>query len=79
MNNPTPHSHTHCQVDQADTQAKTWQKVCLSQRTTDQQMDEEKKCQTVGKHLKKHYYEILTDNIDNHIHNIFSELPGCSN
>jgi len=25
-----PHSsHTHCQVAQADTQAKTWQRVCL--------------------------------------------------
>ena len=23
-------SHTHCQVAQADTQAKTWQRVCLS-------------------------------------------------
>ena len=22
-------SHTHCQVAQADTQAKTWQRVCL--------------------------------------------------
>jgi hypothetical protein len=22
-------SHTHCQVEQADTQAKTWQRVCL--------------------------------------------------
>ena len=34
---PTLHSHTHCQVAQADTQAKTWQRVCLSQRTTDRQ------------------------------------------
>jgi len=24
-----PSSHTHCQVAQADTQAKTWQRVCL--------------------------------------------------
>jgi hypothetical protein len=30
-------SHTHCQVAQADTQAKTWQRVCLFQRTTDRQ------------------------------------------
>jgi hypothetical protein len=30
-----PNSHTHCQVAQADTQAKTWQRVCLFQRTTD--------------------------------------------
>jgi hypothetical protein len=42
MNNPTLHSHTHCQVAQADTQAKTWQRVCLSNRTTDRQTDEEK-------------------------------------
>ena len=32
---PTLHSHTHCQVAQANTQAKTWQRVCLSHRTTD--------------------------------------------
>ena len=38
----TLHSHTHCQVAQADTQAKTWQRVCLSNRTTDRQTDEEK-------------------------------------
>ena len=30
---PTLHSHTHCQVAQADPQAKTWQRVCLSNRT----------------------------------------------
>jgi len=34
---PTLHSHTHCQVAQAITQAKTWQRVCLSHRTTDRQ------------------------------------------
>jgi hypothetical protein len=28
MNNPRS-SHTHCQVAQAETQAKTWQGVCL--------------------------------------------------
>jgi hypothetical protein len=30
-------SHTHCQVAQADTQAKTWQRVCLFQRSSDRQ------------------------------------------
>jgi hypothetical protein len=43
MYKPTLHSHTHCQVAPADTQAKTWQRVCLSQRktkTTDKPMDE---------------------------------------
>lgn len=28
-------SHTHCQVAQAETQAKTWQRVCLSPPATD--------------------------------------------
>ena len=40
---PTLHSHTHCQVAPADTQTKTWQRVCLSNRTTktyDKQTDE---------------------------------------
>lgn len=27
---PTLHSHTHCQVAQANAQTKTWQRVCLS-------------------------------------------------
>lgn len=40
---PTLHSHTHCQVAPVDTQAKTWQRVCLSNRTTDRQTDEEEK------------------------------------
>jgi hypothetical protein len=38
----TLHSHTHCQVLHANTQAKTWQRVCLSNRTTDLQTDKEK-------------------------------------
>ena len=29
MGNSQRNSHTHCQVAQADTQAKTWQRVCL--------------------------------------------------
>jgi len=41
-NNPTLHSHTHCQVAPADTQAKTWQRVCLPKSTTNRQTDEEK-------------------------------------
>lgn len=31
---PTLHSYTHCQAAPAYTQAKTWQRVCLSKRTT---------------------------------------------
>ncbi len=30
-------SHTHCQVAPANTHAKTWQRVCLFQRSTDRQ------------------------------------------
>jgi hypothetical protein len=36
---PTLHSHTHCQVAQADTQAKTWQRVCLSHRINEKNID----------------------------------------
>jgi len=39
-----PNSHTHCQVAQADPQAKTWQRVCLFQPTTDrQQLDRDRR------------------------------------
>ena len=30
-------SHTHCQVAPTSAQTKTWQRVCLFQRTTDRQ------------------------------------------
>jgi hypothetical protein len=42
MNKPALDSHTHCQVARADSPTKTWQRVCLSNRTTDRQNDEEK-------------------------------------
>lgn len=42
MNNRPLQSHTHCQVAPADTQTNTWQRVCLSNRTTDRQTDEER-------------------------------------
>ncbi len=35
-------SHTHCQVAPADTQAKTWQRVCLFQPATDRQSGRKK-------------------------------------
>ena len=35
MTQANANSHTHCQVALADTQAKTWQRVCLFQRTAD--------------------------------------------
>lgn len=37
-----PNSHTHCQVVQADTQAKTWQRVCLFQPATDRKSGRKK-------------------------------------
>ena len=36
------YSHTHCQVVQADTQAKTWQRVWLFQPATDKQTGRKK-------------------------------------
>jgi hypothetical protein len=35
-------SRTHCQVAQADPLTKTWQRVCLFQRTTDRQSGRKK-------------------------------------
>jgi hypothetical protein len=32
--NPTLYSHTHCQAAQANAETKAWQRVCLSNRTT---------------------------------------------
>jgi len=40
---PTLHSHTHCQAALAQAQTQAWQRVCLSQRsteTTDKPTDE---------------------------------------
>jgi len=53
MINPPLHSHTHCQVARADTQAKTWQRVCLPNRTTNRQTDEEKEALGGNKVLPK--------------------------
>lgn len=36
---PTLHSHTLCQVTPANAQTKTWQRVCLFQRTTNRQSE----------------------------------------
>ena len=33
-NQPTLHSHTHCQAAQANAKTQAWQRVCLSNRTT---------------------------------------------
>jgi len=40
--NSQGNSHTHCQVAPADTQTKTWQRVCLSNRTADRRADDRK-------------------------------------
>ena len=50
---PTLHSHTHCQVAQANTQTKTWQRVCLSHRTTDRQSGRKKEEQQLTAVLQK--------------------------
>jgi len=66
MNNPTLHGHTHCQVAQAATQAKTWQRVCLSNRTTDSQMTDELEAlggnKVLPKWRQKCYYETFVLN-----------------
>lgn len=49
----TLHSHTHCQVTQAKTQAKTCQRMYLSYRSTDRQTVEEKEAQGVNRPLAK--------------------------
>jgi hypothetical protein len=51
--NPSLNSHTHCQVAQADTQAKTWQRVCLPNRMTDRKTDEEKEALGGNKRYSK--------------------------
>ncbi len=43
---PTLNSHIHCQVGQAYPQTKTWQRVCLSQRTEDISLDDKKEGRT---------------------------------
>ena len=35
---PPLHSHTHCQAAQANATIKAWQRVCLSQRSTEPTM-----------------------------------------
>ena len=44
---PTLHSHTHCQVTPAQAQAKTWQRVCLFQRTTNRQSRRKKNTEPI--------------------------------
>jgi hypothetical protein len=42
-------SHTHCQVAPTDTQAKTWQRVCLFQPVTDRQSGRKKNAERTTK------------------------------
>jgi len=47
MINPTLHSHTHCQAALANAQTQAWQRVCLSQRSTEpkeNRAEEEARC-----------------------------------
>ena len=41
---PTLNSHIHCQVAPADTQTKTWQRVCLSYRTDGKETTKAQHC-----------------------------------
>lgn len=43
---PTLHSHIHCQAPQATASTKTWQRVFLSLRTTNRQLDDKKEVRT---------------------------------
>jgi hypothetical protein len=36
------HSHTHCQATQTNATTNAWQRVCLSNRTTDRPADDRK-------------------------------------
>ena len=45
-------SHTHCQVAPADPQDKTWQRVCLFQRTTDIQSRLKKNTERTTSYIK---------------------------
>lgn len=50
---PTLYSHTHCQVAQANTQTKTWQRVCLSHRTKDSETHDRQEGQQLTAVLQK--------------------------
>jgi hypothetical protein len=65
---PTHNSHTHCQVAQADTQAKTWQRVCLSQRTADRQLNDRKEGRTANSGFKKLAVQWLIEHSTSHQH-----------
>lgn len=45
-------SHTHCQVAPAVPQDKTWQRVCLLQRTTDRQSRLKKNTECTTSYIK---------------------------
>ena len=46
-------SHTHCQVAQANTQTKTWQRVCLFQPAYDRQTEREKNTERTTRVLRQ--------------------------
>lgn len=50
---PTLNSHTLCQVALADPKAKTWQRVCLFQRTTDRKSGRKKNTERTTAVLQK--------------------------
>ena len=60
------HSHTHCQVAPADTQTNTWQRVCLPNRTTDRQTDEEKEALGGNRRLAQWRVTLLIEHSTSH-------------
>jgi hypothetical protein len=57
---PTHNSHTHCQVTPADSQTKTWQRVCLSYRTDEKETTKAQHCirAIAGKVVKSRYVHL---------------------
>ena len=50
---PTLNSHTRCQVALAQAQAKTWQRVCLSQPATERQSGRKKNTERTTGYWRK--------------------------
>jgi hypothetical protein len=68
---PTLHSHTHCQAASANAQTQAWQRVCMSNRTTDRQTDEEKEALGGNRRLAQWRVKWLIEHSTSH------QLLGC--
>ncbi len=74
---PTHNSHTHCQVAQANAQSKTWQRVCLFQRTTDRQSDDRKEGRTANIGFAKWRVQCFYDSLVQGSSSVF-QLSICA-